>query len=42
MFLNESCVYCKPHAIKNTSLQRESYSKQKNQNSDIYITQYIL
>ena len=28
--------------LKNTSLQRQSYSKQRNQNSDIYITEYIL
>ena len=42
LFLNESCMYCKSHVIKNTSLQRDSYSKQRNQNSDIYITQYIL
>ena len=44
MFLAESCMYCKPRAIiiKNTSLQRQSYNKQRNQNSDIYITEYIL
>ena len=28
--------------VRKKSLQRESYSKQRNQNSDIYITEYII